>query len=293
MGVFNVFKPQWSSQNMTAEDRKKIFWYLQRKTSFTAWKRVADEFDRFALVFEKQVREEPMATAPGRVDGTAWERYYPEILTGQVLYEKGLDALRRGDRTVWFCNERGILDDAETIADHWYVALVNHGPHGDVDFDGRYVEELTDAMKRFSKISHDTSQVIQPRMAETPAPHAWTTFWRTDFEALPLPARLPEPPILESETLIRTGELAPVFGIYEPQLKDGCMNYLLATIPAPPLWETDGTNFNGQKRAVTWRLIWADKRYVNGVIPVEEASYFPVELPYESPTCVPDAPDLV
>jgi DUF2075 family protein len=36
---------------MSVEDRKRMFWYLKRKTSYTAWKREADSFDRFANIF--------------------------------------------------------------------------------------------------------------------------------------------------------------------------------------------------------------------------------------------------
>jgi hypothetical protein len=76
-------------------------------------------------------------------------------------------------------------------------------------------------------------------MAETPAPYAWTTFWKDDFALLPLPRSLREPLSPESETLIRTNEIAPAFGIYEPQIKDGCMNYLLGGVPAPTIWRRE------------------------------------------------------
>lgn len=277
MSIRNIFKPKWSANRMSPEDRQKLFWYLKRRTSYTAWQRVAEAFDNFAEIFEQQVRLEPITKRDSCIFETNWEHYFPEVLKGQVLYEKGLAALRNGDRTVWLYNERGLLDDAETIAGRWYVALVNHGPHGDIDLDGRYLVELTDAMKRFSKISHDTCQVIQPRMAETPAPYAWTTYWQDDFAALPLPEVLPDPPVPKAEILVRSGEIAPVFGIYEPQVEDGCMNYLLGTIPAPSLWESDGTSFTGRKLPVTWRLIWEDTRYINSPVPEEETSYFPTE----------------
>jgi hypothetical protein len=63
-----------------------------------------------------------------------------------------------------------------------------------------------------------------------------------------------------------------VFGIYEPQVKDGCMNYLLQNIPAPTLAYERGSN-----QSVVWRLIWEDTRYLDGTIPDEEALYFPPE----------------
>ena len=53
---------------MTNDDRRKIFWYLKRKTSYMAWSREVEIFDRFADVFEKQVREQPI------VAGSTWRR---------------------------------------------------------------------------------------------------------------------------------------------------------------------------------------------------------------------------
>jgi hypothetical protein len=293
MSIFDVFKTKWSAENMTADDRKKLFWYLRRKTSYAAWKRVADAFDEFAAIFEQQVREEPIAKPKGAIFEYCWESYFPEVIKGQVFYEKGLRALSAGDRTVWLYNERGILDDAETIAGRWFIELVNHGMQGDHYMEGKYVLALTDSMRRYSKAAHDTAQIIQPRMADTPAPYAWSTFWKDNFALLPIPATLPEPPIPESDILVRTGEIAPAFGIYEPQIKDGCMNYLLAGVPAPTIPENDGTYSTGRKLSVTWRLLWEDTRYIDGVIPREEELYFPPERPIEVAKSATVAPELL
>ena len=97
------------------------------------------------------------------------------------------------------------------------------------------------------------------------------------FSKMPIPKLLPDVPIPKTETLIRTGEEIPVFGIYEPQIKDGCMNYLPASGPAPTLPESDGTYATGRYLPVTWKLIWEDTRYLDGVIPIEEDFYFPPE----------------
>jgi hypothetical protein len=288
MGLFDMFKTQWSAGNMTADDRKKIFWYLKRRTSYTAWKRAADAFDAFAVIFKKQVVEQPHAK--GFMDGTYWERYYAEILKTQVFYEQGLARLLQGDRNVWLYNDRGVLGDAETFANSWYSELVNNGARGDHFYDGKYVDEMTDAIKVFAIASRVTGY-IQPRMADTPAREFWTTFWHDTFAKLPLPDPLPDVPVPTSELLIKTGDAVPVFGIYEPQLKDGCMNYLLAGTPAPKLEITDGTYVVGQPISVTWRLIWEDTRYVDGSIPEEESLYFPVEISIAKPAVVPTLPD--
>ncbi|PWF55675.1 Imm71 family immunity protein, partial [Massilia glaciei] len=69
---------------MTQDDRRMIFWYLKRKTSYTAWRREAEAFDRFADIFERQVREEPVASPNNSIWGTNWEEFYPDILKTQV-----------------------------------------------------------------------------------------------------------------------------------------------------------------------------------------------------------------
>lgn len=49
----------------------------------------------------------------------------------------------------------------------------------------------------------------------------------------------------------------------------GYMNYLLANTSAPPY--RDGER--DKPMPVTWRLVWKDERYLDGVIPSEEAEY--------------------
>jgi hypothetical protein len=78
MSIFDLFKSKWLAVKTSEEDRKKIFWYLKRKTSYTAWKREADIFDRFADVFEKQIREQPHA--PGLMDGTDWPPFHSKVI---------------------------------------------------------------------------------------------------------------------------------------------------------------------------------------------------------------------
>ncbi|NMM10511.1 MAG: hypothetical protein HHJ16_09575 [Polaromonas sp.] len=294
MGLLDIFKSKWSAGKMTEGDRKKLFWYLKRKASHTAWKREADAFDSFAGVFEKQVREEPIAKAgPYSYEDMNWEELYPEILKCQVLYEKALAQLKQGDRSVWLYNERGLMDDASTISGHWYTELVNHGQQGDHFPDGKYVEEMTAAIKEYSLAARDTAGVLQPMMADTSAPYFWgesmecilnNELYPKEFDPaffvtphklasyIQYPDPLPEVPVADSEILIPTGQNTPVFGIYEPQVKDGCMNYLLQDVPAP-----FGRDLSGDNKRVTWKLIWEDTRYLDSEIPAEEHLYFPPE----------------
>lgn len=267
MGLLDLFKTKWTAGDMTEEDRKKVFWYLKRKTSYTSWKRKADAFDGFADIFEKQVQEEPVAKA-GELNmwDTNWETSYSEILKCQVLFEKALAQLKQGDRSVFLYNDRGFFVDAGDIAGIWYMDIVNEGNQGDKRFDGKYVPEMKKALEDYSLAARHTGYT-QPKMDGQAAP---LVFDKVIYDSIDFPSVLPEVPESLEETLVRTDEEVPVFGIYEPQIKDGCMNYLLAGTLAP-------TYSMLHRRAVTWRLVWEDTRYLNGHVANEEDAYFPAQ----------------
>ena len=292
MSIFDMFKSKWSPKLMSEDDRRRLFWYLKRKSSYTAWKTLADAFDRFAELFERQVREQPIHVPDGLTVewGTNWEMLYSKVLKGQVLYEQGLERLRRGDRTVWLYNDLGVLDDASNVADYWYMALVNHGPHGDVYFDGKYIDQLTASIETVGTHLATTAGVLQSIMADAPAFDAWSRERMAGLSRrVPFPSTLPEVPVPESDVAVRTGESLPCFGIYEPQVVDGCLNYLLEGVPAPQALLIDDVDGEFAMRSVTWKLIWEDRRYLDGTIPAEERIYFPpVSAPSATPTAAGD-----
>jgi hypothetical protein len=274
---------------MTDDDRRKLFWYIKRKTSLSAWKRESDAFDAFAIIFKKQVVEQPHA--PGGLFGpVTWDAYYPEILRTQAQYEQGLSRLGTGDRTVWLYSARGILRDAIVVSNIWYTELIYGGERGDHNYYGKYLDEMKIAITYFNKTQGDAG-FVQSMMAETPAPIFWgewiecalnnEIYPRNPEPGFPqgkyssliqYPTPLPDVPVEEEEILIKTGDNIPEYGIYEPQVKDGCMNYLLKDTPAPLL------SYAGEDdRPVVWRLIWKDLRYLDGNIPAEERTYFPEE----------------
>ncbi|PWF55676.1 hypothetical protein C7C56_000615, partial [Massilia glaciei] len=86
---------------------------------------------------------------------------------------------------------------------------------------------MTDATRIFFEFTQDTGYV-QSMMSGTPAPELWGTAWHDKFSKMSIPDNLPDVPEPQIDVLLWTGEMVTVFGIYEPQIKDGCMNYLLA-----------------------------------------------------------------
>jgi hypothetical protein len=291
MSILDAFKPKWSAKFMREDDRRKMFWYLKRASSYTAWKEQADAFDRFAELFERQVREQPFAESElGPGWGTHWDRSYPEILRAQVLYEQGLSRLRQGDRTVWLYSDRGVFLDAKNILGYWYTVLVNHGPHGDIYFGGKYVDALTVEIDEATASVKACAGILQSHLAEPPAPNFWSPerMARLDRE-VPFPTPLPDVPTPNNQISVRTAQPVPAFGIYEPLVEDGCMNYLLASAPAPMV-----VNRGGIIRPAVWRLIWEDARYLNGSIPDEESTYFrPTEAPKPAPAVHADLEPIV
>lgn len=263
---------------MDEEDRRKLFWYMKRKTSLTAWKALADAFDVFAEIFERQVQEQPRVSRPGAYpgSGTDWEGFYPEVLQAQVYCEQGLQRLAQGDRSVWLLNDIGVFNKADAIMDYWFTALINHGPHGDVFFEGKYVKDMEVAMADVARYSKVTSRVVQPVWDNPMAIEFWSKERKIILDReVSFPKNLPDVPLPEKEVRVRTGELVPCFGIFEPLVPDGCMNYLLAGVSAPQAVNVSEVDGRSIVRDVIWRLIWEDNRYLDGSIPPEEESYYP------------------
>ena len=304
MGLMDMLKSAWSGSGMSPDDRKKIFWYLKRKTSYTAWLRTAEAFDEFAAAFKRQVVEQP--NAPGSIFGPFnWEEHYIEILRAQVWFEQGLAALRTNDHSVWLNNDRGVLDDALMIGNHWYNELIYGGERMDHEYHGKYLDELKTAIEAFNATRDDIGY-LQPDMMDAPASEFWGEWLQCalNSEAFPrkpdpgfpqrkygallvFPNPLPDISVPARDLQLKTGELVTVDGIYEPQVKDGCMNYLIKDTEAPLLAEEGGA-----PRSVLWKLVWEDVRYIDGQIPVEERMYFqPESAPQVAQSIV--TPDVV
>jgi hypothetical protein len=300
----DIFKSGWSGSAMSQDDRKKLFWYLKRMTSYTAWSRAAAAFDDFSEVFKKQVVEEP--NSPGSIFGPFnWEEDYIEILRAQVWFEQGLETLRNGDRSVWLYNDRGVLADAQMVGEHWFAELIHGGPRCENQYFGKYLDELKTEIRKFQQAGRDIGY-CQPKFIDTPAPEFWGEYMECLLNneiyprkpdpgvtperyasTLVFPDPLPEIPPAPRSLLIKSGDPVPTYGIYEPQVKDGCMNYLLQDSEAPPLAEEGATS-----RPVIWKLIWEDLRYLDGQIPAEERLYF-VAPSLAQEAQLMTAPDLV
>jgi len=101
------------------------------------------------------------------------------------------------------------------------------------------------------------------------------------------PADLPPCPAhnTNAEGEVWSGKEIPIDGIWEPWLlngKVGCPNYFFAGAVATE-YNLEGTT---DWEMVRWRLLWQDKRYLDGSIPAEEENYFAIPVPVQKPSTV-------
>jgi hypothetical protein len=223
---------------------------------------------------------------------TQWtSRSYADALRGLSLYDQGLARLKQGDHGVFLHNSRGVLEDAANAAERQFQMYGLGGPKGGEEFVfyGKYVPAMKAALLWANENGTFSALGLQPAMAELSAPSVWT-----EPRDMPEPSGgkmhmpgshvalmeatahvedLPRVPIPTEDILVQTGEPCPVFGIYEPQVRDGMMAYMCQgqeayRYGAPCAMPRAGTT-------VAWKLIWEDARYRDGVIPEEEKDYFP------------------
>jgi Immunity protein 72 len=232
-----------------------------------------------------------------RLDGihvTKWSQSnYADALKGLVAYDKGLAQLATGDRGVFMHNSRGLLEDAKNCADDKYMRYYQGGPKGDGQvYYGKYVQAMKTALLWASENGGFGAGGLQPAMANLSSDSVWTETSFYEFRgrrkrslgtrdfALQRTAHLKALPRVPTPTdvTVQTGEPCPVSGIYEPQVRDGLMTYMLEGQEAYRYGEP--CLAPGAGSPVTWRLIWEDTRYTDGVIPDEEQDYYPaLEIP--------------
>ncbi|MGP2449781.1 Imm72 family immunity protein [Pantoea stewartii subsp. indologenes] len=292
--------------------RRKLFWLLQRLSSYSLWKRKRDAWACFTEKYEQALKTWPEEITRGfHKKNIIWA--YDALR----LYDEGLPELAVGNRQVWQrltgefhqlfrpvdlvnsffylpCHERGgqeiayppkieKLNKLKIAAEYWGDNLL-YPPHNNVCnfFDAEYLLD--------------------------PENYHYT------LKTLPYPV-FPQnlPPVPErSDIIIKTDDPVPCDGIWEPVkilynhkflvVKDGirgfknlgAYNYFIRGMSAPRqvyydvLMESDKEILIPDDpiryRYVEWRLVWEDTRYCDGIIP-DESEYFLDDEPGERITC--------
>jgi Immunity protein 72/Immunity protein 71 len=289
---------------MTEQDRSKVFWLLKKYSSYTAWKALGDAYFVFADAYMKAIELVDHSRADP-LDEEAFADEAKRILTGRIGFEQGLPRLKQGDRSVWRRNSRGALVRGNVAIDFINQIL---NPQ---EFVLEWMKNLDEVKQAQAELRRTRKRLgaVTERAADRPV----TVIGRNNafdvrFGPFNFPPQLPEVPH-PTTIVIATGEEVPFDGIYEPEwgplpdapnpgllakiktllgnrpsLMDdqggdglatvrhrdiGCMNYLLSCTQAP-LYQDGELD---PAIPVHWRLIWKDTRYLDGLIPDEEAEY--------------------
>lgn len=292
--------------------RRKLFWVLQRLSSYSLWQRKRDAWAYFTQQYEQALKNWPEEITKG---------FDPEAIIWAYdalrLYDEGLSELAVGNRQVWQrltgefhqlarpvdliesyfylpCHERGAQQEPYPVEveklNKLKIAAKIHGdylmypPHNNVCnfFDAAYLLELDNYKYNFNKLAYPVFPENLP----------------------PVPER--------SDIIIKTDAPVPCDGIWEPVkihydhklliIKDGisgfnnlgAYNYFIRGMNAPRqvyydvLIESDTEMVVPDDpiryRDVHWRLVWEDTRYSDGIIP-DESEYFLDDAPGKRITC--------
>jgi len=292
--------------------RRKLFWLLQRLSSYTLWQRKRDAWAYFTQQYEQALKTWPEEITKGFHPKSIIRAY--EALR---LYDEGLPELALGNRQVWQiktgefdqldhpvdlvnsffylpCHERGgqeiayppeieKLNKLKIAAEFWGDNLV-YPPQNKVCnlFDAAYLLDPDNYHYALKEYSYPVFPKNLP----------------------PVPERI--------DIVIKTDDPVPCDGIWEPVkilynhkllvIKDGisgfknlgAYNYFIRGTNAPRqvyydvLMESDKemlvTDDPIRYRDVHWRLVWEDTRYCDGVIP-DESDFFLDDEPGKRITC--------
>ncbi|MGK3141402.1 Imm72 family immunity protein [Pantoea sp. C2G6] len=293
--------------------RRKLFWLLQRLSSYSLWLRKRDAWACFTQKFEAALKTWPEEITKG---------FHPKVIVWAYdalrLYDEGLPELAVGNRQVWQMNtgefdqlfrpvslirtyfywpchdERGGQREPYPPAieniNKWRVAAEYRGdnllypPHNNVCnfFDAATLLEPDNYIYNLTRLAYPVFPENLP----------------------PVPER--------SDIIIKTDDPVPCDGVWEPVrimynhkllvIKNGisgfknlgAYNYFIRGMNAPRqvyydvLMESDTemliTDDPIRYRDVHWRLVWEDTRYCDGSIP-DESEYFLDDEPGERITC--------
>lgn len=288
---------------MTDEQvRRKLFWLLQRLSSYTLWQRKRDTWAYFTQQYEQALKTWPEEITKGFYSKGIIRAY--EVLR---LYEEGLSELAVGNRQVWQRQTGAfhqLFRPVSLIRTYFYYPC--HNERGGQEEAYPPEIEILNKLKIAAEFKGDN--LLYP-----PHDNVCNIFdaeyllnpenYRHHFRTLPYPVFPKDlPPVPEScDIIIKTDDPVPCDGIWEPVkiqynhkllviktdisgFKNlGPYNYFIRGMHAPRqdyydvLIESDTEMVIPDDpiryRDVHWRLVWEDTRYCDGIIP-DESEYF-------------------
>lgn len=276
----------------TELQRRQIFHWLKRVSSVTAWRRILDYYRQWASVTEACAR---VAVENGWEDDTSLPpAEHALVLRCLAHCQAGVDGLAQGDKRVFKFDRHGQFAMAVRMLSHWTQMLerIRIGENT-IRKKTPMWPEFCDAVMSLAMAWGECGQfVLEPRYLEDAAHLSYSEWLENYLNDMPFPEVLPDVPDPVDSPLVRTGRMVPCSGIWEPVdapapsllgwltrtptprppfKATGTMNYLHGGSHAPPVTLQSATD--SADVAVTWRLLWADERYLDGTVPAEEAEY--------------------
>ena len=250
-------------------ERRQLFYYLERGSSYSAWAKLGVYYKAFLDVVG--VAFEDAQNAPSTSKGALIHTSeMTQLLNGYASFEGALIRLRQGDKTAfkfvgfgqaaapYFCESLRAID-------HWNSLNTGDAAIRGTDFPAqrsKFWPQIEQALNRFNDATF-TAACLENRLTDVPAPYDdmadLVNGVVLDFEPmLRMTPVFPDVPVPKEELLIRSGEHVPCFGIWEPVKAplskgiagmfkhpevpaghkfelDGCMNYLHQGSPAPTI----------------------------------------------------------
>jgi hypothetical protein len=273
-------------------ERQQIFYWLKRVSSVTAWRRIFQYYQAWAIATDNSLRE---ADAQGWGDETSLpQSEYVFILKSLAHCEEAVNRLGKGDKRVFKFDANGELTMARRALTHWSQMLdrIQMGENF-IKENTPLWQEFCDALTSLAQAWGECAvQILEPRYLDEPGRTLYGTWLQAQLKTMPYPNVLPAVPNPVDTTLIYTDQRTPCSGIWEPidtpknslislikrPMKQeasfkivGAMNYLHGGSKAPRITvEIPGNSF---PLDTMWRLLWRDDRYQDGTIPEEEAHY--------------------
>lgn len=288
----NTSLPRQSVMLPTEAERRQIFYWLKQVSSWTAWNRILTYYKTWADAAEESVR---LADNNGLLEKSSIPYDdYVFILKGLAHFEEGVNRLRQGDKRVFQYNAHGDFAMAKRAPHYW-----NNGIWGRGEFVINYEntpcwDEFEHALKKLNAALNEcAADILERSNLDSPAPAFYGIWHKETMPRLPFPALVPEIPSVVDDILVRTGQIVPFSGIWEPVEVPhskglslfrrpppkgpfscvGCMNYLHGGSPAPQATQRTAESQALHHVVVTWRLLWRDDRYEDGSVPEEEQGY--------------------
>lgn len=229
-------------------ERKQIFHWLKRISSYTAWNRILGYYRAWAKITEKSVQAASergwlmtankaghyisgVKTGHFIYDGGTGERY--EEFTGtaigegdlvQILKclahcEEGVRRLRKGDKRVFKYDANGMFVRADRMRSGWSTTQyrLEIGENGIDEEHTPYWKEFDFALTQLSEAWGECSpNIIEPERLDAASYTFLNQYMQADLARMTFPKVLPDVPDPAKHTLVATGKSTPYSGIWEP-----------------------------------------------------------------------------